>query len=191
MSTPVTYELSLEARNKATFATSTGRPRRPKKCLTEHIAGPFRILELLLRLIGFDHSRRNRKFARILCSRPSIASCRVMPMMPAFAVVWAREPRFLKHRFAHKCAQQNRPAPGGQQPSSNRTAASRPSFHPRHEPLRQSLRHLRCRDHTQQPRRLPERRLIPLRAHSSTRAGEMMQTFSESLFVMLYASVSV
>ena len=29
ISTPVTYELSSEARNKATFATSSGRPRRP------------------------------------------------------------------------------------------------------------------------------------------------------------------
>ena len=33
MSTPVTYELSSEARNKATFATSSGRPRRPSSVL--------------------------------------------------------------------------------------------------------------------------------------------------------------
>src|SRR5580658_7001599 len=28
--------------------------------LTEHVAGPFWVLELLARLVGFDHSRRNR-----------------------------------------------------------------------------------------------------------------------------------
>ncbi len=33
ISTPVTYELSSEARNKATFATSSGRPRRPSSVL--------------------------------------------------------------------------------------------------------------------------------------------------------------
>src|SRR6185503_4383894 len=33
MSTPVTYELSAEARNRATFATSSGRPRRPSNVL--------------------------------------------------------------------------------------------------------------------------------------------------------------
>src|SRR3984893_9017442 len=35
------------------------------------------------------------ELARIPCSRPSIASCRVMPMMPALAVVCARVPVFL------------------------------------------------------------------------------------------------
>src|SRR5438046_259298 len=33
MSTPVTYELSSEAKNIATFATSSGRPRRPSNVL--------------------------------------------------------------------------------------------------------------------------------------------------------------
>jgi hypothetical protein len=33
ISTPVTYELSSEARNRATFATSSGRPRRPNSVL--------------------------------------------------------------------------------------------------------------------------------------------------------------
>src|SRR4030095_12112757 len=33
MSTPVTYELSSDARNSATFATSSGRPRRPNNVL--------------------------------------------------------------------------------------------------------------------------------------------------------------
>src|SRR6476469_4947906 len=33
ISTPVTYELSSEARNRATFATSSGRPRRPSSVL--------------------------------------------------------------------------------------------------------------------------------------------------------------
>ena len=36
------------------------------------------------------------ELARIPYSRPSIASCRVMPMIPALAVVWASEPRILK-----------------------------------------------------------------------------------------------
>src|SRR5882724_10484291 len=33
ISTPVTYELSSDARNKATFATSSGRPSRPSSVL--------------------------------------------------------------------------------------------------------------------------------------------------------------
>ena len=33
MSTPVTYELSPEARNSATLAISSGRPRRPRRVL--------------------------------------------------------------------------------------------------------------------------------------------------------------
>src|ERR1039458_661314 len=36
------------------------------------------------------------EFARIPCSRPSIASCRVIPMIPALAVVCASEPSVLK-----------------------------------------------------------------------------------------------
>src|SRR5712672_118251 len=57
ISTPVTYELSSEARNKATFATSSGRPRRPSNVLAEHRARPFGVLQLFLRLIGFNQAR--------------------------------------------------------------------------------------------------------------------------------------
>src|SRR5207248_1350267 len=56
-STPVTHELSSEARNKATFATSSGRPRRPSSVLAEHRARPFGVLQLFLRLIGFNQAR--------------------------------------------------------------------------------------------------------------------------------------
>jgi hypothetical protein len=40
MSTPVTYELPSEAKNIATFATSSGRPRRPSNVLPS--GGPTR-----------------------------------------------------------------------------------------------------------------------------------------------------
>src|SRR5258708_29179265 len=44
------------------------------------------------------------EFARIPCSRPSIASCRVIPMIPALAVVCASEPRVLKLKRAFRDA---------------------------------------------------------------------------------------
>src|SRR2546422_381856 len=44
------------------------------------------------------------EFARIPCSRPSIASCRVIPMIPALAVVCASEPSVLKLKRAFRDA---------------------------------------------------------------------------------------
>jgi hypothetical protein len=38
------------------------------------------------------------EFARIPCPRPSLARCRVMPMIPALDVVWASEGSVLKLR---------------------------------------------------------------------------------------------
>ena len=38
------------------------------------------------------------EFARIPCPRPSIARCRVIPMIPALDVVWASEASVLKLR---------------------------------------------------------------------------------------------
>jgi hypothetical protein len=44
ISTPVTYELSFEARNRATFATSSERPRRPNSVL-QILANPGQVLD--------------------------------------------------------------------------------------------------------------------------------------------------
>src|SRR6266481_4095441 len=95
ISTPVTYELSSEARNKATFATSSGRPRRPSSVLPSIAvahSGSFSCCRVWLVSI----KPGEMEFARIPCSRPSIASCRVIPMIPALAVVCASEPSLLK-----------------------------------------------------------------------------------------------
>src|SRR5258705_9937681 len=61
-STPVTYELSSDARNSATFATSSGRPRRPNSVLPSMAAahsGSFNCLKLMRPSAEGTVSRRN------------------------------------------------------------------------------------------------------------------------------------
>src|SRR5882724_10949320 len=99
ISTPVTYELSSEARNSATFATSSGRPRRPSSVLPSMALAHSGSLSWS-RVALLSIRPGEIELGRIPCSRPSIASCRVIPMIAALFVVWAREGRILKLRDA-------------------------------------------------------------------------------------------
>jgi len=54
MSTPVTNELSSEARKRATLATSSGFSEAAEQSLAQHVVGQFLVVELVARLRGFD-----------------------------------------------------------------------------------------------------------------------------------------
>jgi hypothetical protein len=87
---PITT-LSFRHRRRYRCRTRTNCHRRPgtkrrspllgpaestQQRLTEHVAGPFWVLQLFPRLVGFDHSRRNRiggTGANVACLRRSTA----------------------------------------------------------------------------------------------------------------------
>src|SRR5882757_1254785 len=73
MSTPVTYELSSEARNSATLATSSGRPRRPNSVLPS-ISRAHSGSSSWARVALLSINPGEIELARIPYSRPSTAS---------------------------------------------------------------------------------------------------------------------
>jgi hypothetical protein len=95
MSAPVMYELSLDAKNRATLAISSGRPSRPSSVFPSIALAQSGSLSCsTVWLVSMRPGEI--ELARMPCVRPSMASCLVMAMIPALEVVWASEPRFLK-----------------------------------------------------------------------------------------------